>query len=147
MTRLLAALACLCLAALAAGCSVPNPLRGPDIFVPKSDYGIPPTPKSYTEPGDCQGGSKLAALKVKDPEYPAAAFKRGQQGWVVVRLNVKPDGRTAKVKVIDALPKGPFDRAAAATVRRWRFQPPGEPGLQRCVVVLDYRLGHARIGL
>lgn len=131
---------------LLAACGVPLP--GPDpVFVPRSDYGIPPDPSAYSQPGDCQGGAGLAALDVKDPEYPSSAFKRGQQGWVVLRLDIAPDGRTRRIRVIDAQPSGPFDRAARATVRSWRFEPPGEPGLERCVVVLDYRLGVGRIGL
>lgn len=133
----------LAVAALAACALTPRS----DIFTPKSDYGIPPVPAAYAKPGDCQGGSRLAAKKVEDPEYPRLAYRRGQQGWVVVRLDVDAAGRPRNVKVIDALPQGVFDRAARATVRDWRFQPPGEAGLERCVVVLDYRLGVGRIGL
>jgi TonB family protein len=66
---------------------------------------------------------------------------------VVVRLDVDSEGRTRNVRVIDSQPRGPFDGAARATVRSWRFEPPGEEGLERCVVVLDYRLGVGRIGL
>ena len=119
---------------------------GQSVFVPKSDWGIPPTPRDYTEPGDCKGGSRLAAREVDDPVYPPRAFKRGQQGWVALRLDVAPDGRTRNVKVVDALPSGPFNRNARRTVQNWTFQPPGEPGLTKCVVILDYRLGVGRIG-
>lgn len=140
-------LAVLCALALSlAGCGVPF-VSGGDVFYPKSDYGFPPTPTDYTQPGDCQGGSRLAADDIADPKYPARAFRHGQQGWVVLRIDVAPDGRTRNVKVVDSQPKGPFDAAARRTVRSWRFQPPGEPGLTRCVVVLDYRLGVGRIGL
>ena len=134
-------------AALAlAACS--TPFSGERVFTPSGDYGFPPTPADYTEPGDCQGGSRLAADEVNDPEYPRAAFRRGQQGWVVLRLDVDAEGVTRNVEVLESQPRtGPFDRAARRTVRDWRFQPPGEPGLTRCVVVLDYRLGAGRIGL
>ncbi len=116
-------------------------------FVPKSDYGFPPTPSKYAQVGDCQGGSRLAGINVEDPPYPARAFRRGQQGWVALRLDVDASGRTRNVTVIDSLPRGPFDGAARKAVRAWRFEPPGGEGLTRCVVVLDYRLGVARIGL
>jgi TonB family protein len=139
-------LSLLALAVLAAACSVPF-VGAPDVFQPRSDYGFPPTTADYTEPGDCQGGSRLAAQDVAEPEYPSAAFRRGQQGWVVLRLDVDPEGRARNVQVVDSQPRGPFDGAARRTVRSWRFQPPGEPGLTRCVVVLDYRLGVGRIGL
>lgn len=136
-----------CALAVLAAVACSTPFSGEPVFKPKSDYGFPPTPAAYTEAGDCQGGSRLAALELAEPEYPRAAFRRGQQGWVALRLDVDPEGRTRNVKVIDSQPDGPFDGAARRTVRSWRFQPPGEPGLSRCVVVLDYRLGKGRIGL
>ncbi len=134
----------LCLPLLLAAC-----IGGgdPDVFVPQSDYGLPPVPAAYAEPGDCQGGSRLEALEIEDPEYPNRAFGRGLQGWVVLRLDVDPEGRPRNVRVLEAQPSGVFERSARGTVRRWRFAPPGEPGLERCVVVLDYRLGRGRIGL
>jgi TonB family protein len=132
-------------ALLLAACA--SPFGGDKPFTPRSDYGLPPEPAAYSQPGDCQGGSRLAAVDVKDPEYPARAFRRGQQGWVALRLDVDPEGRTRRVEVIDSQPIGPFDAAARETVRSWLFEPPGEPGLTRCVVVLDYRLGVGRIGL
>ena len=137
-------LAVLALSALGAACV---PFHRDDVFYPKSDYGIPPETTAYSEPGDCQGGSRLAAVDLAEPEYPRGAFRKGQQGWVVVRLDVDVDGKTRNVKVIDAQPRGPFDGAARRTVRSWRFEPPGEPGLERCVVILDFRLGTGRIGL
>jgi len=127
--------------------SLPGPFSSEPVFQPRNDYGFPPDTSAYAEPGDCQGGSRLAALELTEPEYPNAAFRRGQQGWVVLRLDVSPDGETHNVQVIDSQPHGPFDRAARRTVRSWTFQPPGEPGLTRCVVVLDYRLGIGHIGL
>lgn len=114
-------------------------------FVPRSDYPIPPEPSAFTEPGDCQGGSRLAAARVEPPTYPARAYRAGSQGWVALRLDIDPEGRTRRVKVIDALPRGPFDGAARGAVKRWRFQPPGEPGLERCVVIIDFQFGVARI--
>ncbi|MGD2132044.1 MAG: energy transducer TonB [Maricaulaceae bacterium] len=120
---------------------------GGRVFEPKSDYGFPPDPEAYSEPGDCQGGSRLAAVDLEEPEYPRRAFRQGLQGWVALRLDVDPDGRTRNVRVIEAQPDGPFNGAARGTVRSWRFEPPGEPGLERCVVVLDYRLGVGRIGI
>jgi TonB family protein len=117
------------------------------VFVPRSDYPIAPNAKSYTKPGDCQGGSKLAAEHLEQPKYPAAAWRRGQQGWVVVRLDVDAKGKTHNVHIADAQPAGPFDLTAVGTVLSWQFQPPGGKGLKRCIVVLDYRLGVGHIGL
>lgn len=134
------------MALLLTACAADVGRLGADVFVPRSDYGLAPRTDAYSQPGDCAGGSRLAALEVNPPEYPDRAFKAGQQGWVVVRLDVTAAGLTDNVEVVDAQPSGPFDRVSVRTVRDWRFQPPGGQGLTRCVVVLDYRLGVGRIG-
>jgi TonB family protein len=121
--------------------------RDRGIFLPRSDYGFPPNPRAYSAPGDCQGGAALAAVDVRDPEYPDRAYRQGLQGWVAVRLDVDAAGRPRKVDAIDSQPRGVFDRAAVKTVRSWRFEPPVGGPLSACVVVLDYRLGIGRIGL
>lgn len=117
------------------------------IFVPRMDFGIAPDPGDFTRPGDCRGGSQLAAVDVAEPEYPRRAFLNGQQAWVAVRLDVAEDGRTRNVKIVEAQPVNSFNGAAKKTVRNWRFEPPQNGPLTRCVVVLDYRFGVGRIGL
>jgi TonB family protein len=134
------------LAAAAAAAALAACAGGDKPFVPSGDYPLPPNPRDYVEPGDCRGGSRLAGLDLAEPEYPRRAFRRGQQGWVALRLDVTPAGVTENVEVVASEPGGAFDRAARRTVRSWTFEPPGEPGVTRCVVVLDYRLGEGRIG-
>lgn len=120
---------------------------GGRVFVPRSDYGLAPEPRAYTEPGDCRGGSRLRAIALEPPEYSRRAFRSGQQGWVVVRVDISPQGRTRNVRVLDAQPSGPFEGSARKAARGWRFEPPGGEGLSRCVVVLDFRFGVGRVGL
>ncbi len=133
--------AAVCLVGLTA-CVGPN-----SVFVPRSDFGVAPEAERYTEPGDCRGGSRLRAIDLTPPDYGRRAFRTGQQGWVVARLDVRPDGRIGRVEIVDAAPWGPFNANARKAVKRWRFAPPGEDGLNRCIVVLDFRFGEARVGL
>ena len=58
-----------------------------DVFTPKSSYPPDPWVKGYSNPDDCIGGEKLAAIKFELPTYPNRAFRGGQQGWTIVRLN------------------------------------------------------------
>ncbi len=133
---------------LTAACSIGvGRIGGGDVFVPRMDFGIAPDAATYTQPGDCQGGSQLAAVDVQPPDYPGGAFRDGKQGWVVVRLDVEADGTTNNIKILDADPDGPFNGASRKAVRGWRFEPPEGGTLKNCVVVLDYRFGVAEIGL
>lgn len=134
--------ACAILMASLAACSTGSA----KVFVPRSDYGLAPDARAYAEPGDCRGGAQLAAVDIPEPDYPRRAFRQGQQGWVVLRLDIDAEGRAHNVRVVDAQPAGPFEGRARQNVREWRFEPPGSGPLTNCIVVLDYRLGRASIG-
>lgn len=73
---------------------------------------------------------KLRRTRAIAPEYPALALRSGASGRVTVRFVVDAHGEPQDVQVIDAEPKGVFDRASLAAVRRWRYEPwtvAGEP--------------------
>lgn len=116
--------------------------------VPKinHDYPTPPSVKRLSEPGACQGGEKLAAKSLPLPEFPRRAKRQGRMGWVIVKLDVLSDGHTANLSVRDSAPAGIFDKSALKAVKSWQFAPPGNEGLQGCLVFLDYRFGKVRIG-
>ena len=67
--------------------------------------------------------SDAVLLKAANPNYPSAALRSGQSGWVIVGFTITTDGRTADVHVVDAQPRHLFDRAAMDAVGRYRFKP------------------------
>ena len=67
--------------------------------------------------------SDAVLVKGANPNYPTAALRAGQSGWVVVGFTVTPEGRTSDVHVVDAQPRHVFDRAAMEAVNRYRFKP------------------------
>lgn len=115
-------------------------------FIPKSQYPPDPWVKGYSNPDDCLGGEKLAAIDFDLPTYPLRAFKSGRQGWVIVRLDVSAAGETENVAVERALPDYAFPRNAREAVQRWRFEPPAGGALQNCRVLLRYRFGTVSLG-
>ncbi|MEW9625017.1 energy transducer TonB [Rhodanobacter geophilus] len=68
-------------------------------------------------------------LKAVNPNYPTAALRSGQSGWVVVGFTITPEGRTSDVHVVDAQPRHVFDRAAMEAVGRYRFKPAMRDGV------------------
>jgi len=101
--------------------------------------------KGYSDPDDCIGGEQLAAVKFDLPDYPKGAFRRGQQGWTIVRLDVDSDGQTDNVRIERALPRGVFETTSIKTVESWQFRPPEEV-LANCRVLLRYRTGETSLG-
>jgi len=79
-----------------------------------------------------------------NPEYPTRARERGIEGWVQVEFTITPAGTVADPKVVDADPKGLFERAALEAIGRWKYNPKvvdGRPMERRGVqVVLTFKL-------
>lgn len=67
-------------------------------------------------------------LSAPPPEYPLAALRAGQSGNVVLQIEVRANGRTGAVSVVESSGHRALDRAAANAVRRWRFEPAQRDG-------------------
>jgi periplasmic protein TonB len=63
-----------------------------------------------------------------NPEYPARARSRGVEGWVQIEFTITPAGTVKDPKVVDAEPKGLFERAALEAISRWKYNPKVEEG-------------------
>lgn len=109
-------------------------------------YPTPPSVKGLSEPGACTGGEKLAARHLVLPDFPKRALRQGRQGWVIVKLDVTPEGKTSNLTVRDSAPVGIFDKSALNAVAKWDFAPPGPKGLQGCLVFINYHMGKVAIG-
>lgn len=127
-------------AVLMAGCSTSKP------FMPKSQYPPDPWVKGYSDPNDCIGGEQLAAIDFALPDYPAGAYRKGRQGWVIMRLDVDASGITKNVEVERSVPAGMFEGQARKAVKAWTFQPPENGALENCRVLLRFRAGSVTLG-
>ncbi len=137
-------LALLIVAGSLSSCATSDVNKG--TFNPKSQYPPDPWVKGYSNPDDCLGGEKLAAIDFDLPNYPRRAFKTGRQGWVIVRLDVNAGGETENVEVERAVPDNAFPSNARGAVKKWRFEPPKDGALQNCRVLLRYRFGTVSLG-
>lgn len=80
-------------------------------------------------------------LRVVPPRYPRRAYERQVSGAVTVAFTVKPNGRTARIRIVKAEPPRVFNAAARAAVREWRFQPAtrnGKPVAMEVTETLDF---------
>ncbi len=114
---------------------------GPPQFKPRSQYPPDPWVKGYANPDDCLGGERLAARNIPLPDYPNKALKRGNQGWVIVKLDIGVGGDVLNVISERSVPPGVFEKHTLNQVKTWRFDPPKGGGLQNCRVLIRYRLG------
>jgi periplasmic protein TonB len=83
-------------------------------------------------PGEGAGsgyGSEAIPLVRVNPLYPPRAQSRGVEGWVLLRFTITPQGTTKDIEVLDADPKGYFERAAKDAVRKYKYKPRVEDGV------------------
>ncbi|MEZ5543162.1 MAG: energy transducer TonB [Pseudomonadota bacterium] len=69
-----------------------------------------------------------AYLKNPPPAYPRLLLRRGVEGSVLVRAQVQDDGRCSQVLIKESSGYRPFDDAALAAVKGWRFVPARQGG-------------------
>lgn len=77
------------------------------------------------------------------PAYPAAALRAGEEGRVLLRVDVGADGRPTDVQVVERSGSRDLDRAAQRAVRDWTFQPAmrdGKAVASTVQVPVDFRV-------
>jgi len=120
----------------------PAPLRPaphPHQEAPSPVASSPPRSMSTTaaEPGTLIPARPIrGSVANRDPAYPDAARRRGEQGRVMLRVNVTP---------LQSCGFPRLDDAAVAAVRQWRFEPAernGKPVEGAADVPILFRLGN-----
>lgn len=84
-----------------------------------------------------------ASLRNPKPPYPASARRDGEQGTVVLKVMVTPEGAAGHVELAQSSGSAALDRAALDTVKRWRFVPArrGDQAVEGWVrVPVEFRL-------
>jgi protein TonB len=76
-------------------------------------------------PASPGGGSRGASPQPGNPKpvYPDSARRQGREGKVILRVEVRLDGRAGAVSVDRSSGDYRLDGAALAAVRQWRFRP------------------------
>ncbi|WP_312198014.1 energy transducer TonB [Anaerospora hongkongensis] len=97
---------------------------------PASSGGSPDSIGSSAIGGTSSGGSikggGIAApgiLSKSDPVYPSSARKAGQEGTVLLRIEILTNGRTGAISVARSTGYAALDEAAIEAVANWQFIP------------------------
>lgn len=107
-------------------------------------------PESTGVPGgDTQAAGDRSAQPVLrvEPPYPAKAAAEGIEGWVRLRLTVAANGEVTEARVLDAQPRGVFEKAARRAAVKWRFRPQvvdGRRVSQHVTQTVDFELDDSR---
>lgn len=87
--------------------------------------------------------SDVTPLVQIEPRYPAQALARKIEGYVVIEFSIDATGGVTAVSVLDAQPKGVFEREAIKAAWRYRFKPKivdGKPTAQIAKLPFEFSL-------
>jgi protein TonB len=96
----------------------PSPVVVPPAPAPVPPVAAPPAPVQATQPR-----FDADYLDNPKPPYPPLSRRMGEQGRVVLRVHVTPDGAAGEVLLASSSGSPRLDESALATVRRWKFVP------------------------
>ena len=85
-------------------------------------------PQTHAKAAAIRGRKKVSipadyAASNHKPHYPLLAIKHEEQGTVILRILVQPDGTPGDIKLQRSSGYPLLDTSAMAAVRQWRFQP------------------------
>jgi protein TonB len=95
------------------------PPRAPEPVKPVAAYAPPATAPAPVVPPRFDADY----LDNPAPAYPSLSRRLGEEGRVLLRVFVDPDGSAARVEVRDSSGFERLDKVARDTVGRWRFVP------------------------
>lgn len=98
-----------------------SPAPAPVVVVPAEPappVAAPPAPVQATQPR-----FDADYLDNPKPPYPPLARRMGEEGRVVLRAHVTPDGAAGEVQLHASSGSPRLDESALQTVRRWKFVP------------------------
>jgi len=90
--------------------------------------------------GPSSDGDYLPLVRVQ-PQYPRRANERGIEGYVIVELTVSEDGTVpaSSIVIIEAEPKGYFERAATKAATKFKYKPKVVNGKPQAVTGVRYK--------
>lgn len=72
--------------------------------------------------GEGTGTNASPFYKIK-PKYPKAALIAGDEGWILLKIDVKEDGTVDNVRVVGGEKRNLFQDEARRAVAQWKYRP------------------------
>ncbi len=94
----------------------------PQSFGDDPTGGVVGTGVSNTD-GSSGANTNAEPIERVKPEFPQEAALKGIEGWVLLRFDITEEGGVENVSVVDASPRGMFEKKAREAIRKWKYAP------------------------
>ncbi len=92
-------------------------------FVPRPAAETPTKPQMPAGPVTLSSELSVSCPSLTAPTYPAISRRMGEEGKLVLRVELDESGRIDSARVIDSSGYDRLDKAALEAVRSWRCRP------------------------
>lgn len=103
---------------LTAGLTILASCVAAPLFAQDQAPGSPPT---QLDPMAVYGWPPPAPRVRMNPHYPMQAKARWEEGCVVLRFTVRPDGKTDDFAILESKPLGVFEKSVIGAVYQWQY--------------------------
>ena len=112
-----------------------EPAPAAPVAAPPEVKPAPPTPPAAPAISDARFDADY--LRNPSPPYPPLSRRMGEEGKVILRVSVNPQGSADAVEVRTSSGSSRLDESALKTVRNWKFIPAkrGDTAVQSWVLV------------
>jgi periplasmic protein TonB len=112
-----------------------EPAPAAPVATPPEVKPAPPTPPAAPAISDARFDADY--LRNPSPPYPPLSRRMGEEGKVILRVSVNPQGSADAVEVRTSSGSSRLDESALKTVRNWKFIPAkrGDTAVQSWVLV------------
>lgn len=126
-----------------------TPLDSPQIDINMPDIAMDMSISQHSMLGDAvvgmgMGDSDVLPLVRMSAQYPQRAIRQKIEGYVTARLFINPEGTVDNVEIVQAEPKGIFEREAIRALYRYKFKPKMDGGhavAQVALQTIEFKLG------
>lgn len=90
------------------------------------------------------GDSDVVPLVRMSAQYPQRAVRQKIEGYVTARLQINAEGTVDNVDIVEAKPRGVFEREAVRALYRYKFKPKMQDGnaiAQQAIQTIEFKLG------
>jgi protein TonB len=116
-----------------------KPARQVNQAIPARQARLQPRPR----PGPIVAARMDKNNPISQPEYPAAAIALGEEGRVVLWLEIRADGSVGQAVVTKSSLSPRLDQAAVSAAKRWRYVPATRGGAavaSSATVFVDFKM-------